>query len=163
MSVKFSPDEIFEMAEEIERNGAAFYRKAAGLAKDSNTKSLLEELSRWELTHLEKFLELQEQLKNGDFEEQVFDPQNEAGLYLKAMADGHVFDFRKGVEALIKGDEGMAEIFKTALRFEKDSIVFYLGMRDMVTSKSGKDKVMEIIGEEMKHIAYLNREMSQID
>ena len=27
--ITFNPDEIFEMAEQIERNGAKFYRKAA--------------------------------------------------------------------------------------------------------------------------------------
>lgn len=162
MSLEFNVDEIFEMAEEIERNGSAFYSKAAEMAKNAGTKALLDELSQWELTHLERFIDLREHLANGDIEKQVFDPENEAGLYLKAMADGHVFNLRKGVKDLIKGNESMQDIFNTALRLEKDSIVFYLGMRDMVASNSGKDKVMEIINEEMKHISYINREMAQL-
>ena len=36
MSTKFSADEIYEMAEQIERNGAAFYRKAAASFDDAS-------------------------------------------------------------------------------------------------------------------------------
>ena len=41
MSITFNANEIFEMAEEIERNGAKFYRKAAQNTSDNQTKQML--------------------------------------------------------------------------------------------------------------------------
>ena len=44
MSITFNADEIFEIAEQIERNGARFYREAAGNASDADVKNMLQEL-----------------------------------------------------------------------------------------------------------------------
>ena len=41
MAITFNAFEIFEMAEEIERNGAEFYREAAGRSSDEETKKVL--------------------------------------------------------------------------------------------------------------------------
>ena len=38
MSEVFNADEVFEMAEKIEKNGADFYRKAAEKAKNARHK-----------------------------------------------------------------------------------------------------------------------------
>ncbi len=48
MSFEFNADEILEMAEQIERNGARFYRKAAELVKDAAVSKLLQDLAAWE-------------------------------------------------------------------------------------------------------------------
>ena len=50
----------------------------------------------------------------------------------------------------------LEEIFKSALSAEKDSIVFYLGMKDVVPSHLGKDKLDGIIKEEMSHIRLIS-------
>ena len=41
MSYDFSADDIFEMAEQMERNGAKFYRTAAENAADTSAKEFL--------------------------------------------------------------------------------------------------------------------------
>ena len=38
-NLDFSADEIFEMAQQIERNGARFYRRAASVAKAAGNSS----------------------------------------------------------------------------------------------------------------------------
>ena len=43
MGISFNADEVFEMAEAMERNGAKFYRKAAENATDAEIKRLLNE------------------------------------------------------------------------------------------------------------------------
>ncbi|MBU4343897.1 MAG: hypothetical protein KKC73_00555, partial [Proteobacteria bacterium] len=50
----------------------------------------------------------------------------------------------------------MEEILKEAILAEKDSIVFYLGMKEMVPVNSGKTKIDAIIKEEMVHIKLLS-------
>lgn len=160
MSEVFNADEVFEMAEKIEKNGAEFYHKAAVKAEIQRTKEMFEELSRWELSHREIFATMRSELSESQHEPLVFDPEGEAGMYLRAMADGHVFDKQVDISKFFSGKETMQEVLKTALKMEKDSIIFYLGLKDVVASNAGKEKVTEIIREEMRHIAFLNRELS---
>jgi rubrerythrin len=53
-------------------------------------------------------------------------------------------------------------VLKAAILAEKDSIVFYLGMKEMVPEKFGKDKLDKIIKEEMGHIKILANELKGI-
>jgi len=81
-------------------------------------------------------------------------------MYLQAMADGHVFDLSVPPSEKLTGKETFIEILKIAINCEMDSIIFYLGLRDLVSTKAGKDKVNEIIREEMGHIALLNKQFN---
>ena len=47
MAISFNLDEIFEMAEEIERNGASFYREAAKKVSDKETQKMFVHLAGW--------------------------------------------------------------------------------------------------------------------
>ena len=159
MSITFNAFEIFEIAEQIERNGVKFYRKAAKGISDKDLRQMLLELADMEAEHEETFAGMRKQLSVSDKDRQlrVFDPENELTLYLQAMANGHVFDLRKDPSKQLRGTETVEDILKLAINAEKDSIVFYLGLKDFVPAGAGKDKVEEIIKEEMSHIAVLNR------
>lgn len=163
MSIPFSADEAFEMAAQIERNGAEFYRKAAENVGEESTRKLLLDLAEWESTHEKTFAAMRAELKGEEKEATAFDPEGEAALYLRAMADGRVFDVKTDPASLLSGKESADEVLKTALGLEKDSILFYLGLRDMVPERLGRDKVEEIIKEEMGHIAFLNKQMSLLE
>ena len=52
--------------------------------------------------------------------------------------------------------EKIRKILKAAIGLEKESIVFYLGMKELVPTKFGKDKIDKIIKEEMGHIRFLS-------
>jgi rubrerythrin len=49
-----------------------------------------------------------------------------------------------------------------AMDMEKDSIVFYLGMKEMVPERLGKDRIDGIIKEEMGHLALLGKELAAL-
>ena len=53
----------------------------------------------------------------------------------------------------------MEEILKEAILAEKDSIVFYLGMKELVPENFGKTKIDAIIKEEMAHINLLSSKL----
>ena len=153
MSYDFNADEIFEMAEQMERNGAKFYRDAAETAADSANKELLTGLSKMEEAHEKMFKSLRAELTAADKASTVFDPSGEASLYLRALVDSRVF-FKKEIDAT-----SMVEILKSAIEAEKDSIVFYLGMKEGVPQNLGKDRIEAIIKEEMGHIRLLSKEL----
>ncbi len=151
MSYDFNADEIFEMAEQIERNGASFYRKSAELIADPAEKKLLLDLAAMEDEHEKTFADLRAGLSKKEKVATVFDPEGEISLYLRALADTRVF-FEKKIDT-----PSIEDIFKEAILAEKDSIVFYMGMKEMVPENLGKAKIDAIIKEEMNHIKLLSK------
>lgn len=162
MSIPFSADEIFEMAEQIERNGAKFYRRAAQGVTDSRARQLLRDLAAMEAEHEKVFAAMRADLSKREREPTVPDPYGEAVLYLRGMADGQLFDVKADPAESLTGRETMEDILTTAIRLEKDSIVFYLGMKEIVPERLGRHRIDAIIKEEMGHIAVLGKEMASL-
>jgi rubrerythrin len=160
MSIHFNADEIFTMAEQIERNGGKFYRKAAQNMEDADIKQMLLDLASMEDAHLRTFTSMKAELSPDERTEPTFDPEGEAALYLRAMADGYVFDTRTDPSELLTGAETIGEILRKAIGLERDSIVFYVGVQEMVPTKLGKDKIGNIIKEEMRHITDLTQKLA---
>ena len=153
MGFDFNADDIFEMAEQMERNGAKFYRTAAEKVADASAKEFLLELAGMEDDHEKTFALLRADLSKKEKAATVFDPEGESALYLRALADTEVF-FEKEIDV-----SSMEEILKAAIMAEKDSIVFYLGMMQFVPEELGKDKLGKIVKEEMEHIRILSNEL----
>jgi rubrerythrin len=150
----FNADEVLEMAAQIERNGATFYRRAAEVA--GGGKDLLLEIAEQEDEHLALFESMRANLPADDAASTTFDPEGLASTYLKAMADGHVFDLAaEDSSSLVSGNETLDEILATAIQAEKDTIAFFAGMKGFVPESLGKDKVDDLISEEVRHISWL--------
>jgi rubrerythrin len=117
---------------------------------------MLLKLAAMEVEHEKTFKAMRRELRGSEKEPTVFDPQGEAVQYLLALADTRVF-FEKKIDT-----SSMKEILMEAITAEKDSIVFYLGMKDLVPEKAGKSKLDTIIKEEMGHIRMLSRELAAL-
>lgn len=156
MSYEFNADEVFEIAEQIERNGANFYRTAAESIADEKKKKLLIDLAEMEDEHEKTFKTMRSELSEDEKVLTTFDPQGEIENYLRALADTRVF-YEKKIDI-----SSLKEIFKTAITAEKDSIVFYLGMKEVVPVHLGKEKLDGIIKEEMNHIKLLSTELMSL-
>jgi rubrerythrin len=153
MSYDFNADDIFEMAEQMERNGAKFYKSASENVTDPQYQKFLIQLSQMEEQHEKTYKEMRVLLNEKEKVATIFDPEHEAVLYLRALADTRVF-FQKTIDLT-----SMKEILKAAIEAEKDSIVFYLGMKDVVPESLGKNRIDGIIKEEMGHIRLLSKEL----
>jgi len=153
MSYDFNADDVFGMAEQIERNGAVFYRKAAADINDPDAKKFLADLAAMEDSHEKTFSAMRKKLTEAEKTSTVFDPEGEAAAYLKALADTRIF-FEKEIDT-----RSLQAILKAAILAEKDSIVFYLGMKDLVPESLGQSRLDGIIKEEMSHINLLSRRL----
>ncbi len=162
MSISFNAIEVFEIAERIERNSVKFYRRAAEALSDQDLCQILLSLAEFEKEHEETFANMRKQISNKEWDLITFDPENEMTLYLQTIADSHVFDPTKDPGEQLKDKETAEDIFKYAIEAEKNSIIFYLGLKYFVPAKAGKDKVDEIIEEEVGHIAELNLRLSAL-
>ena len=149
MPDEFNANEIFEIAIKIEQNGGIFYRDAAKQVQGEKQKNFLLELAKMEDDHEATFTRMQNALKDEEKVSMTFDPDDEALLYLKALADTRVFSGQE------KPDNSFKNILSCAIQAEKDSIAFYLGMKALVPAKSGQSKIDAIIKEEMNHIRLL--------
>ena len=154
MPIKFNMDEVLEMACQIERNGSKFYRDASAIVPADQGAELLMKLAEQEDVHLDTFQQMRSELSAAETETETYDPYCEAALYLQAMADSKVFDSKE-----LDGTETLDEIFKLALQAEKDSVAFYVGLKEMVPQESGKEKMSAVIKEEMSHIRWIIDEM----
>jgi rubrerythrin len=159
--ITFNADEVFEMAEQIERNGAGFYRKAAGLAPGKTASALLLDLAKDEDEHEETFAQMRSQLSAAERAETNFDPEGEGALYLHAMVQGRIFNFKAVPADKLTGAESLQDILRIAIELEKDSILFYYTLRKMVPEEAGKARIHDIIDQEVGHIAKLSKRMAQ--
>ena len=160
MPTRFNAAEVFEMAVRIEQNGARFYRKAAASAEGPR-RALLLRLATDEDEHETTFAALARDLEAGgaDGAAGALDPEAQVERYLGALADEEVFDVHVDPSEKLTGKESLEEVLTTAIGLEKDSIVFYLGIREAMPEKLGREKVHFIIREEMDHVAQLTGEL----
>lgn len=159
----YNAEDIYSIGVEVEKNGQAFYAEAAKIAKDEDSKKLLEELASWELGHVSLFDELKNDLPDAVRSgEDMFDIDNDVAKYFKAAADSHVFKKGVDIKKLLGEINDTLGVFKMALRFEKDSVVLYQGMKNMVSESMGKDKVDKLIEEEMIHVSMMQERISQL-
>lgn len=158
MTVVFNSDEILTMAQEIERSGAVFYRQAAGIVHAA--QSLLLRIAEEEEKHLALFQAMQRVIR-ADKDIVAGDADDAAAMYLQAFADRRVFVADHGAEACFRGDETLEQVAAIAVGKEKDSIVFYVGMKQMVPFALGRDQLDAIIADEMRHIAWIETAVLQ--
>ncbi len=159
MSVTFNANEVFEMAEQIERNGAKFYREAAAKTAGQDLKDMFLNMADMEDGHLQTFQTMRRELNEKEKAETTFDPYNEATLYLQTMADSKGSEGLKSPTEKLTGKESPQELLEIAIGAEKNSVLFYVGLKDLVGAQAGRDKVEAIIREEVRHVADLRRQL----
>ncbi len=152
MTVFFSGDEIIDMAVKTEETGYEFYRLAEKNAKSEDLKNLFDYLAKAELKHKEIFLGLKGLIKES--------PQglpvdwNELDLYIKAMTDSSFFlGGDKDINLAVKASDDK-EAVGFALNFEKDTLLYFYQIRDLVKA-ANRPVVDKIINEEKEHIRKL--------
>lgn len=161
MSIKFSADEVFKVAERIEENGAAFYRRAAELHPSEHNKTFLRKLASMEDDHLKTFAAMRAKLSDAEREQTSYDPMNESLMYLKTLADLHGGEGSQDAAARLTGKETMEQIILKGIELEKKSILFYMGIEDLISPQMGRDKIDKIISEEKSHVVILSRELNE--
>ena len=159
MNQQFNANEIYDMAVQIEDNGQTFYNEAVKITKKDDIKELFARLGKWEAEHKKTFLRLQDQLASKEWAKNPFDPNDEAVLYVRTMVKGHIFNMHKDIATLIKKTKNPEDILKLAIGFEKDTIVYFLGLKEVVPDEEEKEQIDKLVKEEMKHVSILTKEL----
>ncbi len=162
MTIQFNANEIFLMAERMERNAAAFYRRAAELHPGEHNKQFLLKLAAMEDGHWETFAAMRGGLEAAEKEETTYDPMDESVLYLRAMADEQKAEGSPDATASLTGKETMEQLLHLAITLEGKAILFYTGIKDLVPAAQGKAKLDHIIQEEKSHVVILSKELKAV-
>lgn len=162
MECAFNAGEIFEMAIRMETNGALFYRQAAKRFTKPSQSEILLRLAAMEDAHRETFEKMRAQLPDSESGAEWNDPDGEMARYLAVFVAAQVFDAAKTPEEFIRHDASLGEILIEAIGKERESILFYLGIREMAGDEGGGPDIDAIIREEMGHITLLHDHLDQL-
>ena len=160
MTVTFNAFEVFEIAEQIEQNGTNFYIRAAELFDDPKTREMFLRLAEWERQHELTFAQMKQQLSEQDRQQSTPEP-DDLLPDPRVMAGMAVFGIRSEPAEELRGRQSRMDILRRAVEKEKDSIVFYHGLKEFVPAEADKEKINEIIKEEMKHIVVLDQSLKE--
>ncbi len=159
MFVFGTADDVFAMAIRIKENGRRLYAGAAQGSEDPVQKKIFEDLATLEDDHIKVVKSLRARFADRfEDEEEAWDPEGLARSYLQAAADTHVFTHETTTERL-KQVRTAPQALEMAIQFEKDSVHFLLGMKEMLPDPKGKEELDELIAEEMDRIARLAQAM----
>lgn len=144
---------ITDLAVQIEKTGGEFYRKLAGKASNEKTKDLLLYLASEEELHQARFAELGRSLAPVNAPESY---EGEYYDYLGFTVDSHLFNKTDKLEQLVENAQSSVDIIKLAMEFEKDTILFFNGFRNLVL-KGHQSIIDDLIMEEQIHLVKLLR------
>ena len=161
MKLTYSVDEIFEIAEQIERNGAAFYRKAAGITDNEDARALFLSLAEQEEDHERTFAGLRQKLVPDSDAIAAYDKDNIVAIHLQALADREVFRKDRNADDELTGSESMIDVLKMAMGKERDSIVYYCGIKEIMATDDQKKIIERIVIQEQQHLDNLAAELER--
>jgi rubrerythrin len=148
----FTAAEALEMAMEIEKNGEVFYKAAAGKSGDAEIKELFDDLAAQEQMH---YLVFKRMLGGvGAAPELAGDDYDQYKAYMQAALDNALFSGEDKALALAEKAIDRETAVHAALGFEKDTMLFFYDLREMV-GESDKEAVSGVIREERKHVRRL--------
>ncbi|MBU0580352.1 MAG: ferritin family protein [Candidatus Margulisbacteria bacterium] len=148
MTKIFAINELLNFAVKIEEEGIAFYKDMAAKAKNNDAKDLYNYLMKEEVDHRKTF---QGMLNNVSKEVSPGTYSDEYNSYMRALVESTVFKKDDKQKASISND---SEAMEFAIDKEKDSILFYLGMKEYVQDKN-KSAIDKVIEEERTHVVKL--------
>jgi len=150
----FSINEIIEMAAQIEKSGYAYYDRALQQGfLSTKGRELLTYLRDQEKEH-EKFFnnmrsreEMNLILENSDWDT--------VSSYLRAIIEQRLFNDENSAIRLATAASTEKELLTNAIQFEKDTLLYFLSVRDSINDSKAKDILSKIIKEEVDHVLQL--------
>lgn len=153
MSIIFSGSELLEVALGIERNGAAFYQALAEKTKNKSAQAIYEYLAAEEIKHLNTFQDI---LKRVGSYQPPQDYAEDYQRYLKSLVNSSVFTdvaHAQQIAAKVSSDTQALDI---GIQAEKDSILFYTEMQNVV-KPADQQIITDIINQERDHLNQLSQ------
>jgi len=155
MDLKGIASNLLDMAARVEYATAQFYQQASKCVMDDEAQLEFQRLASMELKHEDFFSDLKLKYGNQTVATVEESTWHSISKYVKAIQDYRVFDFNFILNHAITGHEKVPEILQLAIGFEKDAIVFYAGLANIIEDKILSRMLKKIIREEFDHLSVL--------
>ena len=152
MSISFSVSELLNIAVGIEGRGVAFYDTMSRSTENASARSAFQYLADMEREHVKVF---QIMLDESDKYQVPEAYTGEYTAYLQALVDNAVFTDEMVVSEVVTRADTDIEALELAIAAEKDSILFYYEMRDIMPQQT-HSAINRIIAEEKSHLRQLS-------
>jgi rubrerythrin len=140
--------DVLAAAVEIEHRGITFYKEQADRASNAEVKEFFTFLAAEEVKHEKIFDAMLKRI--GGLDLPVSSSTQEYLDYVSSSLDSHMLFIKD--QAVVDNTNP----YLLALRLEKDTIVYFLAMSDLVP-ESEKKQVQHCITEELHHIALIQQ------
>jgi len=150
----FAAAEAIEMAMQIEKNGEMFYNAVAAKVTETEAKKLFHELAAQEQRHYEVFQRMAGTVGGAASPAAPDAERDEYQIYLQAALDNALFAGPDKALALAAQARDRQAALRVAIGFEKDTLLFFYDLRDMV-SETEQKAINGIIQEEKLHLRRL--------
>ena len=147
----FAGSEIVELGIQIEKNGRDFYAVLSEKSKNPKSGEVFKYLRGEEEKHIKVFQGILD--KTQSYEPAGLDA-DEYFAYMQALAGEYVFTQKDKGREIAQRITSDKEAVDLGIGFEKDSIVFYEGMKRTVPDYDAKI-VDELIAQEQNHLKQL--------
>ena len=151
MSISFSGSELINIAIGIERRGIAFYDIMTKTTESTAAREVFQHLADMEREHIRLF---EGMLDQADKYQPAESYPGEYAAYLQALIDSAVFTDDLITSELATQADSDAEAMELAISAEKDSILFYYEMRNIMPRRA-QPTVDRILAEEKSHLKEL--------
>ena len=155
MGVELTGEEVFAMAEQIEQEAAAFYFRAASACRNTRSRRTLLSLAEMEADHEQVF----SAMKTKFLDSTHAAPSNDR-LRWPQLVQLFASGAEEALSAEFTGDESGDDILRKAILFEKETIVFFLGIKNMLEDPKAKNQVEGILKEEIGHVLQLTSRLA---
>ena len=147
----FAGSEIVELGIQIEKNGRDFYNVLFKQSKDKKVKDIFKYLADEEERHIAVFQKILAKKEKYQPPEAYPD---EYFAYMNALASQYVFTKKDEGEKIAKSVKLEKDAIDLGIGFEKDSILFYEGMKKVILEVD-YDTIYELIIAEQRHLRQL--------
>jgi rubrerythrin len=152
VSISFYGNELINIAIGIERRGIAFYDVMARSTQNTKARQIFQYLVGMEREHIQIF---QNMLSEADKYEVPETYAGEYAAYLQALVDSAVFTDDAVTSELATQSENDIAAVELGISAEKDSILFYSELKEVVPKRE-RATISRIIAEEKLHLRQLS-------
>jgi len=154
----FAGSEIVELGIQIEKNGRDFYNALVEQLKNQKAKETFKYLAGEEEKHIAVFQNILDSVHKYEPPESY---PGEYFAYMNALARDYVFTQKDKGREIAKNVKGDKEAISLGIGFEKDSIIFYVGMKKVVPEYDHKivDKLITQQQDNLRQLSELKESL----
>jgi len=152
MFISLSGNDLINLAIDIERRGIAFYDIMARSTDNEAARDLFQHLVEMERGHIKIF---QDMLDKVDTSQTTKESNRECTDYLRSLVDNAVFNDDLVTSEMASQVDSDIKALELGISAEKDSLLFYYEMKDIMPQKA-QPTLNKIIVEEKSHLRGLS-------